>query len=214
MSTAADRRDGKVTRWDAVAATTDDSRRRFVPGSYCRFCPASAICPSLQQEALSKAQEAAVGVTGLESLSLLDVREEDLILPDPSDAEGIARALATARLMKMWAGKVEKLAEHQAVQQGHTIPGHKIVRRPTRRRWANEDDARVALEEAGIDLTEVSDPAKLWGPAKIEKLVELDDMRGFLQDNVVKPEGGLTLAHETDRRGEVSLKDDEEFGEI
>ena len=145
---------------------------------------------------------------------MLDVREEDLILPDASDAEGIARALATARLMKMWAQKVEKLAEHQAVKEGQAIPGHKLVRRPTRRRWADEKAAAEALAEQGIDIAEISEPAKLWGPAKVEKLVEVEDLRGFMQEHVVKPEGGITLAHETDRRGEVSLKDDEEFGEI
>lgn len=214
LTNAADLREWRGTLRDAVHATQDDRQRRFVPGSYCRFCPASAICPSLQQEALSKAQEAAVGVTGLESLNMLDVREEDLILPDASDAEGIARALATARLMKMWAQKVEKLAEHQAVKEGQAIPGHKLVRRPTRRRWADEKAAAEALAEQGIDIAEISEPAKLWGPAKVEKLVEVEDLRGFMQEHVVKPEGGITLAHETDRRGEVSLKDDEEFGEI
>ena len=126
------------------------------------------------------------------------------VLPDPAELteEQVITVMDNAKLLTTWIGKVEAYAQDRMVN-GHEIPGYKLVRKISRRRYTGDAEKALSslLGDAAFkpqELITLSAAEKLVGKAKYEGL-------GI----TVKPEGDITVAPENDRRVAIkSIADD------
>lgn len=168
---------------------TREKNAELVIGEHCRFCPAKGHCPALKNEVF----EFPLGI----SPSHLD----DIELGD------ILKKLAAIKA-------VQVTFESEALRRargGDKIPGYKLVRKMGHREWKdaqpikNPDTGEMVsisfvaavLAEFGVDA--YTDP-KAKSPAQVEKLEGGSDFASLW---AFKPDNGLTLAQNSDKRIEV-----------
>lgn len=172
-----------------IEATRDETSP-LVLGSHCKWCPNKAHCPAMQGEAFEFP-------IGGEASTLTDI--ELGVLLDRLDA------------IKAFQPVLEQEALRRA-RQGDKIPGRKLVRKKANRIYR---DMILATDEFDPDLTveiklndaimgkfglnAYSEP-KVKTPAQIEKMPGGKD---FAKQWAYKPDAGLTLAAESDKRVEV-----------
>lgn len=190
---------------------TDAAKRTLEPdaplvvGTWCRFCPASAVCPELRKH---------VHATALAQFAP-DVdppaTEKIAKLPDPKTltVEQLGNILDNADLFEEFitAVKTEGLRRARA---GELPTGWKVVEKRTLRRWKDEDKALAVLrwiyELAETDLVK----RKLVSPAQVEKLVG-KKFKDAIASLVVKPHGDPMLAPQSDPRTAIPIKALAEF---
>lgn len=153
-------------------------------GDHCQFCPAQLICPAqggnfkmATQAAASPTVEA--DVVALESFELADWRSR---IP----------------ALKKFIAAIEDEA-FRRLQKGEAVPGAKLVAKKSDRVWKPEAEA-LAKEKWGDDAYA---PAKLLSPAAIEKL---RDGKAFCAEHAFKPDTGLTIADDDDKRPAVKVR--------
>lgn len=174
----------------ALATTKKDAP--LVPGEkQCRWCAAKAVCPALLGQSLEVAQVAFKDVI---------TEPKTVHLPDPASMtmEQIANVLDFSELLSSWVSAVHAHAE-QIARNGGVIPGRKLVRKTTRRKWIDEAATAQALAHLGDALYE----RKLKSPAQVEKLIKDKDAKKSLATLWENPEGELTLVPESDKRPAV-----------
>jgi len=174
---------GESIRPAAELALTDDAPVN--PGEpQCRFCDAAGTCRALSDHVRRLAFDG-FGV----------VRHPDRL----SDDE-LSEALTSAKLVRHWADAVER----QAVQQlhhGHLLPGFKLVRGRSSRKWRDETQAEKALARAGLKKDERFD-SKLISPAQAEK--RLGKHHAVLTKHATRLDGKPTVAPTSDPRPAIA----------
>jgi hypothetical protein len=172
---------------DMLATREKDAE--LVIGEHCRFCPAKGHCPALKNEVFEFPM-------GISPSHLSDDELGDIL-----------KKLAAIKA-------VQTTFEAEALRRargGDKIPGYKLVRKMGNREWKTQqairdpdtgemeqiafDDAVIA--EFGVDA--YTDP-KIRSPAQIEKL---PGGSNFASLWAFKPDNGLTLAKNDDKRMEV-----------
>lgn len=148
-------------------------------GEHCRFCPAKGCCDELLRHEQSKAALDFSGESTLPSVATITPERIGRILAAKSDIEKFLESVRQYALGIM--------------KSGGTIPGFKVVQARTHRRWAvSEDLVTKYFASYGEDAYE----KKLRSPAQAEKAT-----KAKVPDHLVmKPEGGLTIAQESDSR--------------
>lgn len=162
----------------------------LVIGEHCRFCPNKGHCPALKTEVFEFSM--GIDTTHLSDVELgaaLEKLKAILGLQPTFEAEALRRA-----------------------RTGSKIPGFKLVRMKSNRAFKDTmaepspDDAdkmvEVSFEDAAVaefGLDAYGKP-KLLSPAQLEKL---DGGETFVTKWSYKPDKGLTLAAESDKRVEV-----------
>ncbi len=174
----------------ALEACETPALAEYKMGSWCEFCPAAAICPLMQKEAVKAAQEAFADE--LETLAFEDIKDVELVMPEAGDPQQLASALKIAKVLEIWTIRVREMAD--IVGKKAEIPGFKLVRKQTKRRW--RDDAEV-IDALGGNYDGYA-PSKPKTPAQMEKCGALS--KDQIDELSVKPEGGLTIVPESDRR--------------
>ena len=168
------------------ARRTEDPFAPLVPSKKaCKWCPAAAanICPAIEKhtQALVQAQFSEVEIAKYSK-------------------EQIAEFLRMAPLVESRISAVREFAYQQACS-GTEFPGFKLVDKRATRRWRDEEDARVALENA---LTKASDQdvwvKKLKSPAQIEKQIGKKRYAEIAAPLVEKVSSGHTLVATEDPR--------------
>ena len=153
-------------------------------GSWCRFCPASHVCPVLHDKANQMAKH--------------DFADHTL----PVTPTDLADALNTAVLAETWIDAVRGYAIEQLKSQVH-IPGWGLG--PTRpvRRWVDEVEAENRLLDHGFTPV-VIHRNELKSPAQIEKLVKQSPgVWGELSPLVENHSSGVKLVRtDNDPRGD------------
>lgn len=182
-----------------AAEATDKPNAPLHPGSWCRFCPAKAgmgrdgkpvQCPALKAE-----------IKAVTRYSDNPEAPEGAILPASDDYEQISRALTIIPMLDSWAKDVEGLAQ-RAMERGIVVPGYKLVRKRANRKWIDAAEVERKLKNrSGVKKADTH-TASLKSPAQIEKLVGKD----WVARHAEKPEGGLTVATESDKRAAVERK--------
>lgn len=200
-------RDGAVRRWrvsrealDAFAVelaekakATADPNAPTIPGDHCRFCPALAICPGFSAKTFEVAKADFKGVS--------DAKNFRLPTPDRLNSAEIAKILRFEPLISEWLKSVATHAQH-CLEHGEDIPGFKLVKKRSNRRWTDETSAAETLElvvDNPDDLYEKS----FLSPAKVEKLLG-KKAKGLVETLVTTPEGGVTIAPDHDPREAVA----------
>ncbi len=163
----------------------------LVPGTtQCRFCAASDRCSALAEYNLGLINE------GFETYEDPGIRKQvDKLLP-----EQIALILQNIDGITKWAKSIEAYAQ-SLLEIGETVPGYKMVKGRSIRKWIDEQAASKTLVRKLTKKQAFTE--KLISVAQAEKLLGKDSK--IIKDHAFKPEGKPTLAHESDKREAISV---------
>lgn len=171
----------------AAAVATDDPNAPLHVTAECRFCPALAVCPAQAENALMLAK----------------TQFTDPIFPAPDQLtpETIAKIMSLAQVFDKWVGEVQGYAQKQ-MECGMRIPGYKLVKKKSNREWIDEIEAGLRLK--GI-LGDAAYVQKLLSVKQAEDAIKKlkivpDPLAGLWQ----KPDNGVSIAPESDKRPAVS----------
>lgn len=166
---------------------TYDPNAQLVVGEHCRFCPARDACPALKKEVFDFSLE---------------------IEPDHLTEEEIGEILEKKSAILKYFERAEQEAFKRAMQ-GKYIPGQKLVRKKTNRVFRDKLTVPDPSDPEKVIVLELEETAKqtfgdeayteptLRTPPQIEKL---DGGKSFVSRWAYKPDAGLTLAPESDKR--------------
>lgn len=204
----------------------------FSAGSWCKWCKAKANCKALYAEA-QRAMTKDFGDDGLsleELGDMIDDKTKDLVTkkgknagaPNAKavnaatkavatelakvnidmDGEKLRRLLNAANLLEMVAKAIRQQAYNQ-VTQGAKVPGYKLVRQGTKRRWLEgpKEEIVETLGLFGFDGDALYKPRELKSFTDIEELSK--EAAALVEGLTEQPEGALVLAKETDKRPAV-----------
>ncbi len=171
-----------------AAAACEEENAPLRAGAHCQFCPALAGCPAQAERAMQVAKTTFA----------------DPILPRPEDMTGqdIARIMEVAGMLKTWVDEVKDYALRQ-MELGMKIPGFKLVQKKANRGWADEEEAAKALEKM---IGEAAWKKELVSVKQAEDVLKkkMKDGAKQIEHLWTKPDTGLTIAPEDDRRKEVT----------
>jgi hypothetical protein len=159
-------------------------------GEHCRFCPAYNLCPALQKETYEFA---------------IDIEPSHI----PNDQIWALREKAAA--LAKYGDRLEEDAFRRRMR-GEIVPGCKVVRKKANRVFKesivepNPDDPQnpvvLRFEDEAIRIfkDDAYQPKAFRTPPAIQKL---DGGKAFVSKWAYKPDTGLTLAPDSDKRSEV-----------
>jgi hypothetical protein len=145
-------------------------------GDHCRWCTAKPICPEM---------------TGAAERAL---KVQLAALP----AEQIAMQLQQADMLEDYVKNLRALA-FQMLENGHPVPGYKLVAKRGTRQWVDEEKAKAFLLKS---LVEPYKELEVISPAQAEKLLKKIKME-LPPELVVSISSGSTLATDDDARPAV-----------
>jgi len=179
----------------AAARTTQEPDAPLNPGSHCRFCPASGICPAQREHAQMIAQ-----------MDFADAPLAQPRAPETMTTTELVRVLDLVPMLEHWAAAVRAHVQAK-LERGDVVPGYKLVERRATRKWADETAVVEWLHGKSLGDDEIM-ISKLKSPAQIEKLV---GKKNLPADFVSKVSSGYALAPDADARPEVQVNPGEEF---
>jgi len=164
----------------AILASTGSGK--FNAGDHCRFCRARNQCRT----------------RALKNLDLLKYEfQEPALLTD----DEIAEIIGMANELSKWAEDIYTYATAVAINEGRQWAGYKLVEGRTRRKYTNEETVADTAKAAGyMDIFKQS----LISITEMEKLMGKKQVNELLGTYIEKPQGGLTLVPESDKRQAVS----------
>lgn len=173
------------------AETTRGKMPMLNPGPHCTYCGGMPKCGAILKDTQAVAKRDFAKPT---SESLPDIRK--------MTTDQLIKVLEVADTFTEWLASAKNYAEHLMLE-GREIPGYKLVKRIKHRKWHDEDDAAKQLLEK-LDDDEVF-KKKLKTPKQIEAL--LGKSKELVETLAFKPDGGLQMAPESDRRNAVESTD-------
>lgn len=206
-------RDGPVRRLRMTAAYLEEWGRRVLlpaakrteapdapvsPGDWCRWCPVIGGCRAVHDTASEVAKA--------------DFNDGLVTLPPPellTPAE-LAKVLASGDLLKKFVTQCEAYSQN-LLTHGHVATSpefpYKLARRRSNRAWIDEKETvSRLLHRFRLDIYN----SRLKTPAQMEQLIKeraaaggRADEKELLAGLIHKPDGGLTIVHESDRRPAV-----------
>lgn len=163
-----------------AAKRTADPNAPIVAGDHCRFCPAVAVCPELQNKALRVAQNEFAAAKAYEPKKLSEV-------------------LSMLPTLKAWIKGVEEFAHNEA-GHGRIPPGFKLVEKRSTRDWQNEKEVAIHCMTLGMPPEQYREEPRLLSVAQLEKVVGKKEFAKEFSSFVVKQSSGTTLVPESDNR--------------
>jgi hypothetical protein len=180
-----------------AAALAAEGKGDFNPGEdQCRWCRCKNRCRAYMEY-----------VTRIAALRFDPVDEHERQANELTDEE-IGQILSSADELKRWASGIAEWALDQATTQGTHFPGWKLVAGRSVRKITDEDQATLALMDAGFKTTQI---LKLKGLTDLEALAGKARLENLLKDLIVKPEGKPTLVRESDKRPALAVAANEVF---
>lgn len=152
-------------------------------GDHCRFCPAAAVCPKLNEA---------------RDLALLSDFSKPLVPEKTYTPETIKKALDSLDALKAYIKAVDELA-YRELEAGREIPGYKLVaKRPTRK--INDADRVVEILLAnGYTTAQIYPTPELKSPAQLEKTIKKQH-KPLLEPYIVSESSGHVVVPESDPR--------------
>lgn len=144
----------------------------------CRYCPAAGICAPRTRFMLA----------------------QDFGDPDVLTGEEMAEAFARTSTLKRWIADIEDAALKRAYEENGAVPGFKVVLSGGRRSITDQEAAIQRLLDAEYPPDKVY-RRKTVTLEDLEKLTgSAEELQQILGDLLVKSEGRLSLAKESDPR--------------
>jgi hypothetical protein len=172
-----------------LAALTQEPDAPLEAGSWCRFCPAKGVCP--------EKKEAAMAVARVEFEALpANVPPAPASLP----VEVLGDILDNADILEDWLKGV-RAHVMRLLENGHDVPGWKMVPKRASRKWVDEKETARYLAAEGFELDEITE-VKTRSVAQIEKLMKKEGKK-LPKDMFTKKSSGNTLAPDSDSRPAV-----------
>ena len=196
----ADHPDGPIRSWEISpralnkwvretlgpgARATEAENPKFEEGDHCIFCPAKAHCPL-------KAADRQAGYA-----EILDAEEDLPATVGVMTNDQLAHLLDRQKAFMALVADAKVEAERRAMG-GQMIPGYKLVKATKHRVWRTDDDVeQLAENRFGPEAF----TTKFKTPAQLEKIS--GDGKNFVAEHSYKPDGGLLLVEEGDKRTAV-----------
>ena len=195
-------------KYHKIGKAVDDPEAPLVPGeSQCKYCKAKGNCNALSNQVMDN-----LGVT----MSALDVAQQSADKdPNAMSDEQIREIIEAAPLIRQLLESVEKEALER-LKSGKQVDGLKLVYGRGTRSWSmGESEMAERLRKMGIPKDQVY-TQKLVSPAQASKLV-WENRKGekkqlterqikiLEKDYIVKAQGKLTVAQESDSRDAVVM---------
>lgn len=197
-----------LKRWanfigDAAAATDNPNAPRVPGKSQCRWCAARAICVELEEFNLELAQ------VEFEVLNVDTALKSYDFIPPPLNTLDIKVMTNIHAHAEMITGWLRAIAEYlqETLERGGDVQGYKLVQKRAYRKWVNDEDVtKEALLRDGLEEDTIMQTKMLGVPA-IEKqakaIMDPETLKAFYE-LIHKPDTGLTMAPESDRRKSVT----------
>ena len=163
-----------------LAKLAFDGKGEFSAGDHCRFCRARPQCRTLRDYAM--------GIT-----------KYDFLKANLMSDDQIAEVLTKGPAIKSWVEAVKEFALEQALEQGKSWPGFKVVNGRAVRKYTDDVSIANALEAAGYDEESYID-VKLKGVTELEKILTKPKFKEIVGPFVIKPKGAPTLVVLSDKR--------------
>lgn len=191
------------TLWEAAGAT-EMANAPLCAGEHCRWCPSLAECPAMLEMAQG---EAMVDFAELPDASEVKPKELPALVAQhlavPGTPRDLAKVLRVAPLIDAWLRACEAQALDN-LSTGVKVPGFKLVRKRANRAWPTDDVDElyqlIKRQKVKGKMSDFMAEPKFLSPAQLEKLIGEEVVNAV----AVKPDGGLTVATERDKREEVN----------
>lgn len=157
----------------------------------CRFCKLRGKCKARADMQLAIAQKE------------FEIIDQKANLVQNLSVEQIGNILEIAPMFIDWFKDVQAYALGQ-LAAGVKIPGYKLVEGRSNRIITDETKVKEILLQVGLTEDEIMKPREMLGISKLEALVGKKLFAELCKDYLIKPQGKLTLAPESDRRPEVN----------
>lgn len=176
-----------LVRWQKklkqAAIETEKENPKLNAGEWCTYCPCAGGCPTYKKRALAIAQVEFEDQTKLPTVAKLT-------------DDQIVKIIEHKKFLENFISEVESHAKER-LQNGEAIEGLKLVRGRGRRDWSDKELAEELLRDR---LKDGAYERKLLSVAKAEKILGKD----ALADYHCTIQGGIKVAHESDRRTAIS----------
>jgi Protein of unknown function (DUF2800) len=184
-------------------------------GSWCRWCPAAAVCPAKQKEVVAS--------IGVDFHDIAGISPKALPVPAEMDTKRIGQLLQGLDVLNAWATQVREFA-FGLLEQGVPVPGFKLVDKIGRRKWIDNEveiagylemvygvEGDDAFPRSLVTINEAERLIKARITDKAGRKAALDDLslRFTLKDS-----SGKTMAPDTDRRDAVTAGASADFAGV
>jgi hypothetical protein len=178
----------------AAKLTEDDDAIR-VAGDWCKWCTASSRCDVLRTKAFEVAQA--------------DFSQVEHELPVPTTNEELSRAMAWVPMIDSWLKSVNGEVQRR-LEAGQEIDNYKLVRKRSNRKYDPDLDEETLIKRFIAKTRGEAKKADLV-VTKLKPLTQIEKLgpkaKAAVAEVTIKPEGGLTVAHVSDKRPVALLTD-------
>jgi len=178
-----------------AAHLTEDPDAFRQAGSWCKWCKAASRCDEVRNQVVKAA--------GADFDGVVDT------LPVPSTTEELSKAMAWIPMIDSWCKTVAGEVERRLLA-GEEVTNYKLVQKRSNRKFdpgLSEKELIAGLIKAGRGEAKKADMV-IMKPKTLTQLEKLGPkMKAALvagKGLTVKPEGGLTVAHVSDKRAEAT----------
>ena len=192
-------------------------------GDWCRFCRAKPVCKACKDEALSLCREELLdldeGAFSDESVLSDGIRASpddniencescgnstDPVFKQPGlvPLTELAQILPTLNRISSWIESVFAFVSSEAINNGVTIPGYKVVEGRSKRVFT---DTKAVVDTAVANGYTDLYKQQLISLTEFEKMMGKKKFKELLGAYITKPQGKLTLVPEDDPREAVDL---------
>ena len=189
-----------------IAQMAYNGEGNFNPGSWCKFCKGRGVCKARSENAtaLEDFKDAVIAGKLSEDEKKVIFTQKVITGEGPTilTDEQVADLLARGRDLVDWYNDLCSYAL-EAILDGKTIPGYKVVAGKSNRAWTNEDDAFKAIMESGYDEALLYE-RKAKSLSALEKMIGKKDFEAMVGKFITKPMGKPTLTDATDKRPDYS----------
>jgi hypothetical protein len=167
-----------------LAALAFEGKGDYVPGPHCRFCRAKAVCKANADYNLG--------------LAAYDFKTPELLCD-----EEISDILDRADSFKNWLTAVEDHALNEAINNGKSWPGYKLVEGRSNRKYSDEQAVATKLLEVGF-AEDLIYKKGIYTITELEKKIGKKEFALHLSGLIIKPAGKPTLVPMNDKRPEYN----------
>lgn len=168
-------------------------------GDWCLWCVAKTRCKAYDAMLLEEA--------------MVDFADDEppAQLPTPVTTADLAHKMEWVPVIEAWIGNIKADIQRE-LENGNEVPGWKLVRGKSKRKWLSETAVKDTFNELGIAEDDLFVAPKLKSPAQIEKLgigkEQRKAVKGAVKELAFMPNGALTIAPSYDPREAASALED------
>ncbi|MDE3023173.1 MAG: DUF2800 domain-containing protein [Pseudomonadota bacterium] len=133
------------------------------PGTWCKFCPASGLCPAQADKALRAAQD----LFSVEEASVSEVALPAIAALTPVELSSL---LDNAKLIEAWIAAARSAATALLTVDPESVPGYEMGPKRGTREWVGNDSAHEMLIGYGLTEDEIY-TKEIISPPKAEDIL-------------------------------------------